>query len=105
MLPSIAKPIRCGIGAKIDIHFLEILENIFTATYASQDKKIPTINAAINSLDLLKFLFQIIWENKYIRDNHYAKIAEQLFEIGKMLAGWQRFIEQKTPPNNKGENN
>ncbi len=105
MLPSIAKPIRCGIGAKIDTHFLELLETIFAATYTPHNKKFALIVNAVNALDLLKFLAQILWENKAINDKQYSKLSEQLFEIGRMLAGWKKFIEQKTPPNNEGENN
>jgi hypothetical protein len=41
---------------------------------------------------------QIAWENKCVKNDNYTLLSEQLIEIGKMLGGWKKGLEKKTPP-------
>ena len=61
------------------------------------DEKLPTISAAIKKLDGLKFLLRIAWEIKVLDSVKYAALSEPLFEIGKMLGGWKKGLDTKTP--------
>lgn len=58
---------------------------------------------AISKLDGVKFFLQIAWENKCLKDDRYLNLSEKLEEIGKMLGGWKKGVEEKqkkkTPPN------
>jgi len=51
----------------------------------------------ITKLDSLKFFLQLAWENKCLANNKYTELSEQLNEIGRMLGGWKKGLEIKTP--------
>lgn len=91
------KKSRYTLGAKIDVIFLDILELLFTATYLNREQKLPILQRANSKLDLLKFFLQIAWELKVVHTKPYAELSESLGEIGRMLGGWRRGLESKTP--------
>ncbi len=89
---------RYTIGAKIDDTFLSLLELIFKGCFAyDKFEKISIISQAIAKSDLLKFLLQIAWENKIINNKIYGALILLLDEIGRMLGGWKKNLENKTP--------
>jgi hypothetical protein len=55
------------------------------------------LTMAISKLDGVKFFLQIAWENKCIPNEKYLKLSEDLNEIGKMLGGWRKGLQTKTP--------
>lgn len=73
------------------------MELLWTAGYQGKDEKLPTIALAIRKLDGLKFLLRIAWEMQVLDNAKYASLSEPLFEIGKMLGGWKKGLEPKTP--------
>ena len=89
---------RYTLGGKIEDYFLGLLENIFISIYLPPETKISRLIIAISKLDGIKFFLQIAWENKCMQDNHYVALSKQLEEIGKMLYGWKKGLENKTPP-------
>ena len=82
----------------MDGYFLELLENIFVSIYLATDQKTHRITVAISKLDGVKFFLQLAWENKCVPSEKYAALSLQLDEIGKMLGGWKKGLEKKTPP-------
>ncbi|MBI3627113.1 four helix bundle protein [Candidatus Uhrbacteria bacterium] len=80
------------LGSKIDDLFIEIIENIFTASYLPSGQKLPLLQKASSKLDLLKFFLQISWEIKALDKNKYIRLSEPLNEVGKMLGGWSKQI-------------
>jgi hypothetical protein len=104
MFSSLAKPVRQGIAGKTDQHFIELLELIFTALYTPSYQKSLIIQQAISKLDLVKYLLQILWENKYISVGGYKRLATDLIEVGKILSGWQKSLETKTSARKTEEN-
>jgi hypothetical protein len=97
LLADFPKSYRNNLGAKVDGYFLELLENIFVSLYLSGDQKIIRIMITISKLDGVKFFLQISWENKCIPNEKYTLLSTQLDEIGKMLGGWKKGLETKTP--------
>ncbi len=95
----IPKSSRFTIGARIENKFLDLLEFSYIAYFTEREKKMEKIAQCILSLDVLKFLLCVAWEAKFISHKHYAEISEKLEEIGKMLGGWKRGLERKTPVN------
>jgi len=75
---------------------LEIAESFFIAGYLSKERKIEYINRSAIKFDLLKFFVQISWETKILNDKKYIVLSNHLNEIGKMLGGWKKNIENKT---------
>ena len=98
VLADFPKVYRYNLGGKIEGHFLSLLENIFITVYLSGEKKQAQLSLAILKLDNLKFFLQLAWENKCLPNNKYAELSEQLNEIGRMLGGWKKGLETKTPP-------
>ncbi len=88
---------RYTLGEKIESYFLDLLESIFISIYLSPTQKITQLTFAITKLDSLKFFIQLAWENKCIATDKYSSLAEQLYEIGRMLGGWRKGLEKKTP--------
>ena len=86
---------RYILGGKIEDYFLALLENIFISIYLPPEKKIPRLIIAISKLDGVKFFLQIAWENKCLPNEKYSTLSEHLNEIGRMLGGWKKGIEDK----------
>lgn len=96
-MPHIPKIHRYTFGGKIDHLFLDTLELLFRAQYAKPETKIQYLAAIIGKTDLLKFFLQIGWENKLLDQQKYIGLSQELQEIGRMLGGWKRRFENKTP--------
>src|SRR3989344_2529376 len=92
---NLSKPFRFGLGAKIENSFIEILEGQFRAAFAKPEEKQKLLADALIRFDLLKFFLQISWENGYLKEKTYIHVSKGLNDIGKELAGWKRFIENK----------
>mgnify|MGYP000985106959 CR=1 FL=1 len=97
VLADFPKVYRYNLGGKIENYFLSILENIFITIYLSGEKKQAQLCLVITKLDSLKFFLQLAWENKCLSNNKYSCLSEQLEEIGRMLGGWKKGLEMKTP--------
>jgi len=89
---------RYTIGAKIDECFLSLLELIFRACFAyDKFEKLSLISQAIGKDDLLKFFLQIGWEQKVIDNKNYSSLMLLVDAVGRMLGGWKKNIQEKTP--------
>jgi hypothetical protein len=97
LLRDFPKVERIGIGAKIELSFLIVLELTFTSTYLPPEQKIISLTNTISKLDILKFFAQLAWEEKLIPTEKYADLSKQLEEIGRMLGGWKKGLQTKTP--------
>ena len=98
LLVNFPKTYRHNLGGRVDGYFLELLENIFISLYLSGDQKVGRITVSISKLDGVKFFLQLAWENRCLPNEKYATLSTQLDEIGKMLGGWRKGLETKTPP-------
>ena len=95
ILRDFPKVERFGIGQKIDVTFLHLLEKTYKASYLPLRPKIIALAETIAILDILKFLMQSAWELKLISLKQYADIAPRLEVVGQMLGGWKRGMEKK----------
>lgn len=85
-------------GAKIDHHFLFLLELIFRACFAfDKFEKLALVSQAIGKRDLLNFFLQLGWEQQIIDAKPYGQLILPLDEIGRQLGGWKRQLNEKTP--------
>lgn len=97
ILKDLSRIHRFALGSKIEHYFLELLECIFTALYLPPTQKITQLTLAITKLDGVKFFLQLAWENKYIPHKQYADLSQQLDELGRILGGWRKGLQNKTP--------
>jgi len=88
---------RYTLGDKIDATFIQILECLFVASYQSKQDKLPTILIAVRKTDLLKFFLRIAWELHALDNKKYVLISEKTDELGRMIGGWKKGLEAKTP--------
>jgi hypothetical protein len=77
--------------------FLAVLELTFAASYLPPEKKIIFLGKTISRLDVLKFFAQLAWESKLIPNDKYLELSKRLEEIGRMLGGWRKGLQSKTP--------
>jgi hypothetical protein len=103
ILTDFPKAHRYNLGGKIEEYFLGMLENIFTAIYLPKEKKYLELSLAIIKLDGVKFFFQLAWENKCLSNERYAELSEKLNGVGRILGGWKKGLENKTPPQSAEE--
>lgn len=97
ILADFPKTYRYNLGGKIENSFLSVLENTFITVYLSGEEKRAQLCLVIAELDSLKFFLQLAWENKCLANNKYSDLSEKLNEIGRMLGGWKKGLEIKTP--------
>ncbi len=97
--PHIAKGARYTIGARIENKFLDLLEFSYTAYFTEKEKKQEKIKECILITDTLKFLFSVAWEGKLISNKQCEDIAIKLEEIGKMLGGWRKSLDNPEKKN------
>jgi hypothetical protein len=97
LVESIPKSHRYTLGGKVEHYFLEFLENIFTALYLAPEQKIKRLEVVASKLDGIKFFTQLCWENKCISEKKYVELSMMLDEIGRMVGGWKKGLEKKTP--------
>jgi len=95
-IPHFPKTSRYTLGNKIDELFLQVVEAIITASFLTSKEKLPLIGKASTKLDMLKFFLQIAWEIKAIDNKKYILLSERLYEIGRMLGGWQKHLLKQT---------
>jgi len=59
-----------------------------------RESKSVFLKNATKNLDLLKFLLQIAYQTKALDNKKYITLSEVLYEIGKMIGGWERSLNQ-----------
>ena len=99
IVPHIPKGARYTMGKRIENKFLDLLELSYTAYFTPKDKKMEKIAECVLVLDILKFLISITWEAKLISHKQYEEMAIKLDEVGKMLGGWKKSLENPEKKN------
>jgi len=105
LVPHIAKGARYTLGARIENKFLDLVELSYIAYFTGKEQKAEKITECILITDTLKFLLSVAWEGKLISNKQCEDMALKLEEIGKMLGGWRKSLENPEKKNRalKGE--
>ena len=98
-LSHIPKSSRYTIGARVENIFLDLLELSYTTYFNQKEEKFHNLSICISKLDILKFFVSIMWEAKLISHKQYEDIAVRLDEIGKMLWGWKKSLDDPQKKN------
>ncbi len=93
ILPHIPKGARYTIGTRIENKFLDLLELGYAAYFSDKMKRVAKIEECIFNTDTLKFLVSTAWESKVISSKQCETVALKLDEIGKMLGGWKKSLD------------
>lgn len=95
---KMARSERFGIGDRIDSLWLDLLDSLRKAAYAPVNEKLGALENASRMVDAVRFFTQIAWESKLMAQSHFISLAKDIEEIGRMVGGWKRGIQTKTPP-------
>jgi len=93
-VPDLPKNSRYTLGQKIDFLFLDVIENTIKAGYSGKIEKEIFLKRGSVKLDLLKFFLQLSWQIKSLEDKKYIRLSEKLDEIGRMLGGWIKYLNE-----------
>ncbi len=93
-----ARSERFGIGDRIDKLWLDLLEALRKASYASANTKLASLDEAIGRVDAIRFFIQIAWESGLMAQIHFITLGRDVEEIGRMVGGWKKGLLAKTPP-------
>jgi hypothetical protein len=94
-LQQFPRPSRYSIGMRIDGLFTLLLETLLSASYAPPAQKIDILDNASKELDRIKLLLQAAWELKLLDHKAFARICGPVHEVGKMLGGWRKHMNEK----------
>lgn len=88
---------RYSLGIRIDSLFAEILETVALAQFSATESRASLIETAIGKNDTLKFMLCALYELKGIDEKKLISLSAKAGEIGRMLYGWKRSVENKNP--------
>ncbi|OGZ64088.1 MAG: hypothetical protein A2730_03065 [Candidatus Staskawiczbacteria bacterium RIFCSPHIGHO2_01_FULL_39_25] len=94
---------RFGIGNKVDVLFLRILELLRKSMYAPINKKIVLLEEVSDHIDSFRFFFQLLWETKLVSNKEYSSFGAEIENLGKIVGGWKKGLLTKLPPQGTGE--
>lgn len=80
------KSVRYTISNRISDKTLDILESIIMSIYSGN--RLPNLKQINLNLDVLRSLWRIACDNKWLSIRNYEFISEHLNEAGKMTGGW-----------------
>lgn len=103
MRRNMARDERFGLGKRIDELFLNALEHLREASYATGNTKLNLLGKVLQNTDLLRFFLQLAWEGNVLEQKHYLLLATNVESLGKMVGGWRKGLLAKTPPKEGGE--
>lgn len=83
------------IADKIEISLLQIFDNVIAAYYSREDKKINYLTENNIILERVRFLIRLSKDLNFISVAKYGYISERLNELGKMMGGWIKSIDEK----------
>lgn len=87
---------RFGLGQKVDLLFIDLLDLLQKASFSPIDSKISVLGESLVKIDSLRFFIQFCWELKLIPTKQFTAIGQEIEDIGKMTGGWRKGLITKT---------
>lgn len=84
---------KYGLGQKVESLILEMLEITFNALSSPKNQKLIIVKKLSNKNDLLKLLIRLCYDIEIISQKRYLKIQKHLQEIGEMIGGWLKSLD------------
>ena len=72
-----------------------MLEGIMLASQLSKAEKLPILQRASAKLNLLRVYVRLAKEVRALDNKKYLILQEDIDEIGRMLGGWLRSLQDK----------
>lgn len=90
---------RYGLGQKINLLFIDLLDILQKASFSPINSKTILLIDAQSKIDSLRFFIQFSWELKLIPNNQFTLIGDEIENIGRMIGGWRNDLISKTSTN------
>lgn len=74
----------------------DILETLIEAYYSSGQHKKPLLHQTNIKLEKLRYYLRLCYELGYFQLPKYKAVAEMVNELGQMIGGWIKSLDQKT---------
>lgn len=74
------------------------MSNIIRAAFSSKDEKLPFLEKARLSLEVLKHLVRTEYEMDIVSEKAYIRAEQHIIETSKMTNGWIRYLAQTPQP-------
>jgi 23S rRNA-intervening sequence protein len=85
------------LGKRCEDTILEFMEALIVAAGAPKEQKLQILQGASAKFDILKILFRLAREFKMLDNKKYLSLETKAQEIGRMLGGWIKSSNAKTP--------
>ena len=82
------------LGDRIQSTLIDILEWLIEARYSSNEK-IKLLRKANLAIEKQRFLVRLTKDLKYLNLKRYKFVSEKLDEIGRLVGGWIKSLEQR----------
>lgn len=86
-----------SLGKRCEDYLLLFMECVVLAASLPKERKLKALEVANMKFDMLKIFIRLAHELKMIDNKKYLALGTEIQEIGKMLGGWIRSLNTKTP--------
>lgn len=86
---------RYSLGVKCEDVVLNMLESIILASQSLKSEKLPILQKASAKLNLLRVYIRLAKEIHALDNKKYLILQEDIDEVGRMLGGWLRSIQDR----------
>jgi len=80
---------RFLLGDRIENHILDVLELLISANYSRE--KIDCLRKANFKIEMLRFLWRLTLDLKYLNTRRYEYVSAMLNDIGRLVGGWIKY--------------
>lgn len=94
---TVPKQDRYAIWQRCENLMLDVLEGIILASDVPKPRKRPPLESASLKLNLLRVLLRLAKDTKAIDLKQYATLQEMVDEVGRMIGGWIKSLDEARP--------
>lgn len=96
MRESVPKQDRYALWMRVEKMNLDVIEKILHASALYKAEKIEVLERASVDLNMLRVFVRITKDTKVLDTAKYAKIQQDIDEIGRMLGGWIKHFKAES---------
>jgi hypothetical protein len=93
---------RFLMAKRMEEGFLDFYERLNQAVKITRDERLA-LNEADRVLANLKLYNRLCKDMKLLAFNQYEHLAGELDEMGKLLGGWLKRVQKKSPPGSRSQ--
>jgi uncharacterized membrane protein len=91
---KVPKQDRYALWLRVEKTNLDVIEGILQATALYKEEKIIVLDKVSINLNMLRVFVRLSHDTNLLDTNMYARIQQQVDEIGRMLGGWIKHFKE-----------